>query len=165
MEGQRIYFANGGALNYLRGTPDAVRLVRAVPINDIFIPSTSFVRGVHVDLDPGGFGADLLLNFPKGEDAPNAAEWDFNVLVAGRYNLLATYTTLVSRPVDISFNGITTFSNVLVGATAGWFSSNVQTIPVGEVSLSNGANTMRVTRSSAFPHIQGFQLVYLGPSN
>ena len=125
----------------------------------ITLPATAFVRGTNVALSPNVYGADLLLNAPPYGDAANAAEWDFNVPVAGTYELFAEYAALVSRPVSIAFNGTVKFPNAMSAATGGWFPANLQTLSQGTVTLQAGATTMRVSRSSVFPHIRGFKLV------
>lgn len=125
----------------------------------IDLPATAFVRGTNVALSANGYGTDTLMNAPPYGEVANAAEWDFNVPVAGAYELFAEYAAALSRPVNIAFNGTVKFTNALSGITGGWFPANRQTISQGIVTLSAGATTMRVSRSSVFPHIRGFKLV------
>ena len=125
----------------------------------INLPATAFVRGTNVALSANGYGADAVMNAPPYGEAANAAEWDFNVPVAGTYELFAEYAAALSRPVTIAFNGTVKFTNALATVTGGWFPANRQTISQGVVALPAGAITMRVSRSSVFPHIRGFKLV------
>ena len=137
--------------------------VAAAPVaGNIDLPSTSYLRATNVALSTSGqYGADALLNAPPYNDVPNAAEWDFNVPVTGSYQLLATYASGESRPSQISFNGTQVFANAIGTTTGGFFPANRQTLLQGIVQLTAGANTMRVSRSSAFTHIKGFSLVFV----
>ena len=131
----------------------------------INIPATAFVRGTNVALSTNGYGADTLANAPPYGEAANAAEWDFNVPMAGTYELVAEYAAAVSRPVTIAFNGAVKFPNALATVTGGWFPANRQTISQGFVTLPAGVTTMRVSRGSVFPHIRGFNLVPVKSAN
>lgn len=134
--------------------------VTAAPVaGNIDLPATSYLRGTNVALSVNGYGADALMNAPPYIDVPNAAEWDFIVPVTGSYQLFAIYASGESRPSQISFNGTQVFANALASTTGGFFPANRQTLLQGIVQLTAGANTMRVSRSSAFPHIKGFSLV------
>lgn len=126
---------------------------------NIDLPATSYLRGTNVALSVNGYGADALMNAPPYIDVPNAAEWDFVVPVTGSYQLFAIYASGESRPSQISFNGTQVFANALSSTTGGFFPANRQTLLQGIVQLTAGANTMRVSRISAFPHIKGFTLV------
>jgi hypothetical protein len=125
----------------------------------IDLPATSYLRGLNVALSTNGYGGDALMNAPPYADVPNAAEWDFYVPASGSFELFATYATAQSRPSQIAFNGVQAFGNALAANTGGYYPFNRQTLSQGIVQLSAGATTMRVSRSSAFPHIQGFTLV------
>jgi formylglycine-generating enzyme required for sulfatase activity len=147
--------ANGGA------EINQTNLVAATQSGTIELPATAFVRGVKVALSANGYGADTLMNAPPYTAADNAAEWDFNVATAGKYELFATYASGESRPVSISFNGKVVFSNALSAATGGFYPANRQTLSQGTVELPAGKNVMRVfeTGANVFPHIKGFSLV------
>lgn len=127
-----------------------------VPIN---ISATTFVRGTNVALSAIGYGADTLMNAPPYGTAVNAAEWDFNVPVAGKYELFVEYAAALSRPVTIAFNGAIKFTSALTDITGGWFPADRLTLSQGIVALPAGANIMRVARTDVFPHIRGFKLV------
>lgn len=123
--------------------------------------ATNFVRGSHVGVNVEGYGPNLLLNSPPTEVAANSAEWDFAVSKSGTYEIFTSYAASVSRPVTISVNGNTVFSNAMASITGGWFEQNVQEYSEGRVTLSAGANTLRVSRSNVFPHIRNIRLVYV----
>jgi Subtilase family/Lectin C-type domain len=135
----------------------------SIPSAAINLPATAFIRGTNVALSTNGFGVDTLENAPPYGEAANAAEWDFNVPVAGTYELFAEYAAAESRPVNIAFNGTVKFTNALAATTGGWFPANRQTLSQGVVALQAGATTMRVSRASVFPHIRGFKLVPVSP--
>lgn len=120
-----------------------------------------YVRGENVALAGGayGWGNDTLLNAPPYDAVANAAEWDFNLKTAGRYQLFANYAMHVSRPVDISFNGTVELANALAASTGGQYPANRQLLLQGTVQLPAGKNTMRVARSNVFPHISFFLLM------
>lgn len=122
------------------------------------IPATNFINGLNVALSANGYGADTLMNAPPYGAVANAAEWVINA-PPGRYELFATYASGLSRPVTISFDGTTVFTNALAAVTGGFFPANRQTLSQGIVHLPTGASIMRVTRGDVFPHIKGFTLV------
>lgn len=127
-------------------------------VASVNIAATSFVNGVNVALSANGYGVDTLMNAPPYGTAANAAEWIINI-PPGRYELFATYASALSRPVTISFNGTTVFTNALAATTGGFFPANRQTLSQGVVQLPTGASIMRVSRGDVFPHIKGFTLV------
>ncbi len=125
------------------------------PIN---IPATSFANGLNVALSANGYGTDTLMNAPPYGGVANAADWMINA-PPGKYELFATYASGLSRPVTISFDGTTVFTNALAAVTGGFFPANRQTLSQGIVQLPTGAIRMRVTRGDVFPHIKAFTLV------
>ena len=122
------------------------------------ISATNFINGLNVALSANGYGADTLMNAPPYGTVANAAEWVIKA-PPGRYELFATYASGLSRPVTISFDGTTMFTNALAAGTGGFFPANRQTLSQGIVQLPTGASIMRVTRGDVFPHIKGFTLV------
>lgn len=140
----------------------ALTIVNTSSLGRIDLPSTAFKRGENVALYVSGsyaYGTDTLMNAPPYGTVANAAEWDFDVLSSGKYELFAEYASLESRPVSISFNGKPVFFNALADTTGGNLPANRRTISQGVIDLSTGANVMRVSRNDVFPHIRGFTLV------
>ena len=128
----------------------------------IELPASAFVRGEDVAMASGTalvYGADALMNAPPYTSRPNAAEWDFSLVIEGSYTLFATYAAGASRPCSVLFNGDLTFPDALATVTGGFYAEDRQTEEQGVVFLPAGANIMRVERAAEIPHIAGFTLV------
>lgn len=135
------------------------------PATDIEIPAATYARGQNVARGPlpNLYGADVLMNAPPFNDVPNAAEFDVFIPVPGRYTLSFRYAAAVSRPIDIFVNGELAVSEALNAPTGGWLPADQAWFIAGTVILRKGPNTIRIQRSSVFPHITSLKLTPLPP--
>ncbi len=140
--------------------PPKVQLVATAPKakTKIQIPASDFVRPENVAL--GGpnniYGPNVLLNGPPYNDRPNAAEFDFTASAAGTYLLKIEYAAATARPVTVSLNKVVAIPNAMNAPTGCWEVSCQLLLNQGNVTLREGANTLRVHRGSVFPHIRTF---------
>ncbi|MER9965061.1 DUF4157 domain-containing protein [Mesorhizobium sp. M0045] len=101
------------------------------------------------------YGKDVLHNMPPyGNDRPNAANFNFRVPVAGRYELNIEYAAAQSRPVSIIINGQTVAGVALSDTTGGWEIDQQTWHDLFGVNLNAGQNTIRIERPHVFPHIR-----------
>jgi hypothetical protein len=91
---------------------------------------------------------------------PRFAEWTIGIANPVDYTVTVKYAALVSRPLDISVNGVTVIQNAFAATTGGWDVQHRSTFPAGKVSLVTGNNTIRIScpNAQAFPHVNQLSL-------
>lgn len=127
----------------------------------IAIRAQDFVRGLNVAIDQCTVGPGTLANAKPCNAAPNAAEFDFAVSVAGAYRLDINFAAAKdnARPVKVILNGKVVRDQALSETTGGWLNSDLRWWEVGRVILKEGSNTIRLERSDVFPHIHDLRFV------
>ena len=103
--------------------------------------------GSTVDSDHAGYSGTGFVNTPNAAGAH--VEWTVNAPVAGSADLVIAYAngTTTNRPLDISVNGTTVVAAAPFAGTGAWTSWRTVTVPAA--ALTAGANTVRVTATSA----------------
>ena len=129
------------------------------PKSAISIRAQDFVRGTSVAIDQCVAGPGTLANAPPCGPASNAAEFDFSVKVSGTYRLDINFAAAESRPVRVILNGKVVRDQALSETTGSWLNSNLRWSEIGQVSLKEGANTVRIERGAVFPHIHDLRFV------
>lgn len=111
-------------------------------------------------------GGDLLEEYgmvlhnaqPYEVDKPNAAEFDFDASVGGRYRLDITYAALTPRPVSIAVNGVVVLESGCGSITGSWVNQQKET-QLDDVRLKAGVNTLKLYSEHVFPHISRIRFV------
>ena len=143
-----------------RGLKQIVVSPPPLPKNPIAVRAQYFVRGTNVGIDQCTPGPGALANAIAGcIPAPNAAEFDFVVAVAGAYRMDINFAAADSRPVKVILNGQVIRDQAVSETTGGWSNSNLRWAEVGRVVLKEGANTVRLERNGVFPHIHDLLFV------
>ena len=130
----------------------------------IIVNASEFDRSasINVDLASGTaavFGDGVLLNAPPYGHRRNAAEWKFDVPVAGVYKLQIEYASGEWRPVSIRINGQPWMESALGTPTCGFTSDCQSWHDLGSVSLKEGIQTIRLSREDVFPHVRTLQFI------
>jgi hypothetical protein len=128
----------------------------------VYLSTSEFTNGSGVAMATGEvakYGNVLMNGGPPYADRPNSAEFHFRVPVAGTYQVWAEYAAAVPRPVRVDVNGKLFTSNGLSASTGCWEAGCQQVLNQGEVNLNAGANMLRISRDSVFPHIKAFKFV------
>ncbi|GEM_PF-5797248 len=128
--------------------------------NEIEIPAVTYKRGQNVARGPlpNLYGSDVLMNAPPFHDAPNAAEFDIYIPAGGNYKLSVRLAAAEPRPVDVFVNGTLAIPGALNISTGGWLPVNQKWEDAGTLTLREGINTIKLQRSSVFPHIMTLKL-------
>lgn len=136
---------------------------------NITVLAKDFDRATSSNVALGGpnnmYGATVLLNAPPYDAVANVAFINFTVPRGGggQYRIYAEYAAAQARPVTIKI-GTKTITNAMNTATGCWLESCQKMLPEGIVTLAAGANRIRISRSSVFPHIRKFVLVPINPA-
>ncbi len=137
---------------------------RPADIEPIVLAASSVDLKRSRDIEVGGriagqYGANVLHNAPPYCARPNAAEWNFSVPAAGRYQLEIEYAALERRPVKIVINGRTVRTDALNETTGGWTEDYQRFRPQGAYGLKAGENRIRLEGAGVFPHIRTLRFV------
>lgn len=137
-----------------RTAPPSERLPVQMPA---WLPSKTEHAGIYTVPDNCWFG--MMLNSPTNENAPNAAEWTFQIPVAGTYELQVEYTAAEPRPMDVYVNGSLIKAAALAVNNGSWCSRDVAWEPIGATALSAGPVVVRLQRDSYMPHVANLRWV------
>lgn len=135
------------------------RLQSLAPTEPIMIRARDFQHSRNVEVGVLPYGADVVHNAAPYGLQENMVEYVFQAPRSGNYELFVEYAAMDSRPVAISLNGEIINASALQATTGGWESQYQMWLPQGVVHLRRGKNTLRISRSSYFPHIRGIKFV------
>jgi hypothetical protein len=129
--------------------------------------ASDFINGNNVAMAAGQVAiyGNVLMNAPPYSDRPNSADFQFQVPVAGTYQMWVEYAASEPRPVRIVVNGGLLTSNGLSAVTGCWELNCQQFLNQGEVQLRAGTNTIQISRGSVFPHIRTLKFVPVAQVN
>jgi hypothetical protein len=137
-------------------------LAQSVKATTVYLSASEFTNGSGVAMATGEvarYGNVLMNGGPPYTDRPNSVEFQFRVPVSGTYQVWAEYAAADPRPVRIDVNGALLTRSGLSASTGCWEASCQQVLNQGEVRLNAGANMLRISRDSVFPHIRAFKFV------
>src|SRR5262249_26176555 len=144
--------------------PQPAALVGAPTV--IEIQAGSFASSLNIEVGVLAYGDDVIHNAPPYTAQPNMAQYHVPLHFTGAaeavYRLEVLYAGEESGPVQVSVNGAVVSPDALTATTGGWYPADQRWGSVGEVSLVDGVNVLRISRDSYFPSIRKLRLTLVG---
>jgi len=123
----------------------------------VLLEAEEYTRGnVTKDRDSYGRGIGVLVN--RGE-LPNFAEYDFELIHGGIYQVELRLAAAAARPCQLIINGSLVKTDAAGQVTGSWFPDSQTWFVEGWFELSSGKNTIRLEQPQFFPHIDKLLLV------
>lgn len=134
--------------------------------SEIFIEARDYQRTENVRVEVSEHGQDLIQSESAYEST--SAEYDIVFPDSGGYRVWILYASVISRPVQVTFNGQTLLEAALKGTTGGWGKEDDhwKWSRVGTVYPKEGKNTLKMFKKylegshpheNAFPHIKAIK--------
>ena len=101
----------------------------------------------------------LVYDAPPFPDRANMVEYSFRARAAGPYYLTIVYASEDRRAVTVKVNEEVISNSALDEVSGSWCADRTIEGGVGRVHLENGADTLRLERTSFFPHLKLIRFV------
>ena len=149
----------GDPLQFINGTSSIGEHLMTLPNEELaknsgvrLFEAEGFTRGtIQKNTDSYGKGIGTLIH-------AGYAEYEIEIVEAGKYQLESRYAALDSRPVQFSLNGKKIKTDGAREVTGGWNPEHQKWHIEGVFKFVAGKNLLRIERSSAFPHLDKFAI-------
>lgn len=116
-----------------------------------------------------GWGADTLLSEWEGNKSvsvsgPQWAEWRFDQIIPGQYDVYITYASHESRPLKLRIDGNVVLQDVAAESTGDWAVSGRRQVFAGRVNLTRPGADVRLEAGAEgrpWPHVKELRFVFV----
>ncbi|MEX0711349.1 MAG: DUF1553 domain-containing protein [Pirellulales bacterium] len=129
------------------------------PEGTLLFEAEKFDRG-NVKIDFETYGAMIGVIYNQGQ-LPNVAEYDFELLADGAFQVELRYAAAEPRPVELLLDGVVVQPAAAGEATGSWQPAEQAWFAEAVCRLPAGKHTLRLQRDGPFPHFDRVALVPL----